>query len=75
MEVGFNVGMGVIDVAFLKLKLKKRKYNRLLTSCIDSHCYYFRFPCIVLAIKPNANEMYIQRILFYLYHTLYINQN
>ena len=34
-----------------------------------------RFPYVALAIKPNANEMYMQHNLFYLYYTLFFNQN
>ena len=30
-----------------------------------------RFPYVALAIKPNANEMYMQRKWFYLYYNLF----
>ena len=30
-----------------------------------------RFPYVAFSIKPNANEMYMQRKWFYLYYTLF----
>ena len=37
--------------------------------------YTMRFPYVALAIKPNANGMYMQRKWFYLYYSMFFNQN
>ena len=34
--------------------------------------YTMRFPYVALAIKPNANEMYMRRKWIYLYYTFFL---